>query len=102
MNGERFLTYLEFVQTFNVTIDLLYFNSVISAVKKYLSRNKLPNITNKTIPYQPALNFIMNTTKGASAIYHSMLEPDEKNKGFLKWQRNTQITLNEWKKVSKF
>ena len=80
MDGEKFLKYLEFVQKFNVTINLLDFNSVISAVKKYLSRSNLPNITNKTIPYQPALNFIMNTTKGASAIYHSILEPDEKSR----------------------
>ena len=39
----------------------------------------------------------MNTTKGASVIYHSMLEPDVQNKGFQKWQTHIQITLDIWK-----
>ena len=82
MNGDRFLTYLEFLQKFNVRINFVDFISIICAVKQNTSQNRMLNATNKTIPYQPALNFIMNTTKGASAIYHSILEPDVKNKGF--------------------
>ena len=97
MNGDRFLTYLEFLQKFNVRINFLDFISIIRAIKQYTSQNRMLNATNKTIMYQPALNFIMSTTKGASAIYHSILEPDVKNKGFHKWQQITHITLNQWK-----
>ena len=73
------------------------FNSVISAVKRYVSQKLMPNTTNKTISYQPALDFLMNTIKGASAIYHTLLEPDVQNKGFQKWHTCTQITLTKWK-----
>ena len=57
----------------------------------------LPNAADKTFIFQPALNYIMNTTKGASTIYHSMLEPDVQNKGFQKWVMHTQISLKNWK-----
>ena len=97
MDGDRFLTYGEFVQKYNAQINFLDFFSVTSAVKRYVSKKILPNAKNKTFSYQPALNCIMNTTKGASAIYHSMLEPDVQNKGFQKWHTRTQITLDKWK-----
>ena len=38
-----------------------------------------------------------STTKGASLIYHSMLQPDGQNKGFQKWSLHTQISLENWK-----
>lgn len=97
MNGDRFLTYQEFRQKFKVRINFLDFISTIRAVKQYTSQNTMLDTTNKNISYQPALNFIMNTTKGASAIYHSILKPDVKNKGFQKWQQITHVTLNQWK-----
>ena len=97
MNGDRFLTHDEFLQEYNANINFLDFTSVISAIKRHISQKVLPSAINKTFSYQPALNFIMNTTKGASAIYHSMLEPDVQNKGFQKWQTHIQITLDIWK-----
>ena len=83
MNGNRFLTYFEFTQKYNTRVNFLVYNSVKSAVKKYMSHISLPNSTNKkAINYQPALNFIINTTKGASPLYHLLLEPDNQNKGY--------------------
>ena len=102
MNGDRFLTHDEFLQEYNANINFLDFTSVISAIKRHMSQKVLPSAINKTFSYQPALNFIMNTTKGASAIYHSMLEPDVQNKGFQKWQTHIQITLDIWKNSFKF
>ena len=97
MTGTRFLTYQEFIQKYNTRVNFLAYNSVKSAVKRYVSNTQLPNNTkNKAINYQPALNFIMNTVKGASPIYHLMLEPDNQNKGYQKWHTQTQITLDQW------
>ena len=97
MRGDTFLTHGEFIQQYNAQIQFLNFTSIISAVKSYVSKNVLPSDTNKTISYQPALNFILSTTKGASIIYHSMLQPDGQNKGFQKWSLHTQISLENWK-----
>ena len=97
MDGNRFLTYFEFTQKYNTRVNFLVYNSVKSAVKRYVSHKNLPNSkNNKTIIYQPALNFIMNTVKGASPLYHLMLEPDIQNRGYKKWHTQTQITLDQW------
>ena len=86
MTGTRFLTYQEFTQKYNTRVNFLAYYSVISAVKRYVSNTQdLPkNTKHKDINYQPTLNFIMNTVKGASPIYHLMLEPDNQNKEYQK------------------
>ena len=38
----------------------------------------------------------MNTVKGASALYHSMLEPETTHKGYDKWENIVQIDKEHW------
>ena len=94
--GGCFLTHQEFVSRYNVDIDFLTFNSTLSAIKKYLSMLKTEE-SNKEFLYPPALNIILNNTKGASKIYQAMLVNDnDLNKGFLKWQESVHINREEW------
>ena len=51
---------------------------------------------NKIYQYQPALAIIINTKKGVSEIYRTMLTPESINKGFDKWHTITSITKEEW------
>ena len=56
MDGNRFLTYFEFTQKYNTRVNFLVYNSVKSAVKRYVSHKILPNSkSNKALNYQPVL-----------------------------------------------
>ena len=74
------------------------YNSVVSATKKYIERPNLSGIScaSKQIKFQPPLNLIIDTPKGASAIYQVLIESHDNYKGCEKWQLTTQITATEW------
>ena len=96
MHNERFLTYNEFIRRYNLKINFMNFNSVICAIKKYISGLKLEETTGIEFTYQPSLQLIVDTPKGASAIYNTLVEPYNQNKGYEKWKFAIQITTKQW------
>ena len=77
------------------------YNSVISAVRKYISGHKVSNTCQTNKMYQPPVNLIMNNKKGASAIYRVMLEPHKEVKGHTRQSNSVQITLDQWQNCFK-
>ena len=77
------------------------YNSVISAVRNYISGHKVSNTCQTNETYQPPVNLIMNNKKVASAIYRVMLEPHKEFKGHTRWSNSVQITLDQWQNCFK-
>ena len=96
-NSGRFLSYNEFTNKYNIRINFLTFNSIISAIKKTQSKLHLTN-EEKLYTSQPPLQIIMKTKKGASQIYQKLIYIEYTSKGLTKWQNSTGITKKNWHK----
>ena len=95
--GDRFMTINELNTTHRTNLNFLQYNSIMSSIRIYV--NKLGQLKKKKdIPFQPALNTIMMTKKGAAPIYKDMLINESKISGIERWSKLTPINLNNWMK----
>ena len=94
MNGDAFLTHVEFIEKYNMNINFLTYNGTIRAVKNYRSKLKIAvSTTKKKCNYQPPINIIMCTKKGSSLIYSNIIRTSDIPKGILKWQQTTTLNM---------
>ena len=95
MEDNNFLTHEEFVNKFDININFLSYTSILSAIKKGFDIGELENL-DKTLKYQPSVNIIMKSKKGANEIYHHFISNSSICKGKDKWVSNLGITNEDW------
>ena len=95
MENYMFLNYDEFVRKYNINIDFLSYNIIIRAIKKSYAFDELEH-DDKTVKYQPPLNIIMKSKKGACEIYKSFIFNSNECKGRDKWIKSLNITNEDW------
>ena len=93
----RFLSYDEFTNKFNIRLNYLHFNSIICSIKRTQTKLQLEQ-EKKHYMFQPPLQIIMSTKKGASKIYQKLIYTDYASKGLMKWQNITGINKQFWEK----
>ena len=87
MNGNSFLSYVDFKNKYSIEIDFLTYFSLIAAISRYKTKLDIMEKTtnSNTVNYQPAMAIIFEYKRGASFIYSKMIEKMETSKGILKW-----------------
>ena len=95
MEDNNFLTHDEFVNKFDININFLSYTSIIKAIKKGFDIDALESL-DKTLKYQPSVNIIMKSKKGASEIYQHFISNSSMCKGKEKWISNLCITSEDW------
>ena len=95
--GERFLTYNEFIRKYNIQINFLQYGSTIAAVRNYSSKFPTEHTT-EPHTFQPHLRAIMKSKKGVSPIYQDIIKLDSNKPILTKWQTITGITNEQWMK----
>ena len=95
-DGETFLSHNDFTTKYNIDINFLVYNSVISAVKEYCSKFPKQKIIKRLQP-QLHLKLILNTIKGTSPLYQELIKDNTNKTVQSKWQNIIGITLIEWK-----
>ena len=93
-NREKFLSHQDFTVKYNININFLIYNSIISSVKNYGAKFQEQN---KTLNFQAHFNLIMNTKKGVSTIYQELLRENTNQHTKTKWQTILGITIEQWK-----
>ena len=96
MENGKFLTHLEFTRKLKIKINFLQYNSIISSVKNYYSNFTNPT-KSKQLDFQPHIDFLMNTTKGASRIYQLIVFENNTVTGHYKWTKSIDITEEQWR-----
>ena len=78
-------------------LNFLEYNSIISALKKYL--NKYSSLKPfKEVTQPPALNQIMSKEKGSSHIYQKMIVNEKDITGFNRWSKVINFSKEDWLK----
>ena len=95
MEGGIFLTHQNFKNKFNINIDFLQYNSLISAIKKYLSN--FQSSSSITVDFQPHIDLIIKSAKEKSNLRQYILEKDVIT-GQQKWHNNIGISEDYWLK----
>ena len=95
---QRFLNLQEFNVKYNIRYNFLRYNSIIAAVRTYIS--KAPDIKSpKKYSFQPHIDVIISVKRGASVIYKTMIKKDFNITGFNKWNDKLQISLKQWVEI---
>ena len=85
-NGQRFCTYREFQERYNLRIDYLTYFSVISSLRKREKRvehnSKDEHYTEAQVYFKP----IIQTKKGSSKFYRTLTQKSGIAKGVAKWE----------------
>ena len=76
-------------------LNFLEYNSIISALKKYIG--KYSNLKPfKEVIFAPALNSIMSKERGSSHIYQKFTPSEKDITGFTRWCKKTNISKEAW------
>ena len=95
--NDQFLTLQEINLKLVIPLNFLEYNSIISALKKYLKKySSLKPL--KEITQPPALNQIMSKEKGSSHIYQKLIVYEKDITGFNRWSKITNFSKEDWLK----
>ena len=95
MEDDMFLSYDDFIKKYNINIDFISYNCILRSIKKSYDFDHLENL-DKKYKYQPSLNIIMKSKKGATDIYQSFFTNDFESKGRDKWISLLGISSEQW------
>ena len=87
MDGNSFLSYIDFKNKYSNEINFVTYYSLITAISRYKTKIMInENVAeSKRINYQPAMAIIFKHKRGASYIYSKMIHRKEISKGIKKW-----------------
>ena len=95
MHEDKFLTHDEFINKFNINIDFLQYNSVISAIKNYQSKYQTTTDSKKP-DFQPHFDIIMKCKRGTSNIQQHIIAEKSVITGQQKWHNVLNISKDDW------
>ena len=95
MEHNTFLSYEDFMRKYEINIDFISYNSIVRAIKKSYAFDDL-EVFDKIFKYQPSLNIIMKSKKGAMDIYQTFISKAIESKGRDKWISLLGITTEDW------
>ena len=99
MTEDRFLSFVEFKEKYNINFNLFRYMSIVSSVKSFLNRYNF-QVKRKQCENQTPFNIILKSKKGAALIYKHIMEHEnqQKSTGFMKWNKKIDFSEEEWKK----
>ena len=75
MEGEHFLSFRDFSTKYDVKINFIRYNSIISSIHTYLSRFNFANqVLKKCKAFQPLLDKLIETKKCSQLVFRKLIK----------------------------